>query len=155
MSMKKPYFPVQENGPAPLQIEVRRQVRFEEVDPLGIVWHGRYASYFEDARTALGDKYGVGYKNFYAHNVVAPVKIMHLDYHHPLMFQDEFTIKGILYWSDAARMNHEFEIKTRTDQLVATGYSVQLMQDINHNLLMIPPPFYLAFCRKWKAGKWH
>jgi hypothetical protein len=29
-------------------------VRFNEADPLGIVWHGHYIRYFEDGREAFG-----------------------------------------------------------------------------------------------------
>ena len=50
--MRKNYFPSVKGCPPPLGIRVERKVRFEETDPLGIVWHGRYASFFEDARTA-------------------------------------------------------------------------------------------------------
>ena len=59
--MRKPYFPSRKRDPSPLRVTVERRVRFEETDPLAIVWHGRYASYFEDARSAAGEKYGIGY----------------------------------------------------------------------------------------------
>ena len=59
--MIKPYFPSSKEQPLPLRIQAKRRVRFEEVDSLGFVWHGRYPSFFEDARTALGDKYDIGY----------------------------------------------------------------------------------------------
>ena len=75
--MIKPYFKTDEGQPAPLPIRIRQKVRFEEVDSLGIVWHGRYASYFEDARVAFGEKYGIGYMDFYANGVVAPIKLTH------------------------------------------------------------------------------
>ena len=51
------YFPEKEGTPKPLETSVARRVRFEEVDPLTIVWHGRYPSYFEDGRAAFGEKY--------------------------------------------------------------------------------------------------
>lgn len=35
--------------------------RFSEVDSMNIVWHGSYPLYFEDAREAFGEKYGLGY----------------------------------------------------------------------------------------------
>ena len=30
------------------------RVRFNETDPLGIVWHGNYISYFEEGRESFG-----------------------------------------------------------------------------------------------------
>lgn len=48
--------PLAGETPPPLSAGATRLVRFNEADPLGIVWHGHYASYFEDARAAFGDK---------------------------------------------------------------------------------------------------
>jgi len=150
--MLKPYFPKSKDQPESLRVSVERTVRFEEVDALGIVWHGRYASYFEDARIALGQRYEIGYMEFYTHGVVAPIKKMHFDYHRPLRFEETVTIEGILHWSDAARMNFEFIIRNRNGEIATTGFTVQMMLDSNENILVIPPPFYVDFCNKWKAG---
>jgi acyl-CoA thioester hydrolase len=151
--MLKPYFPKCKDQPTPLKVGVERTVRFEEVDALGIVWHGRYASYFEDARIALGQKYEIGYMDFYTHGVVAPIKKMHFDYHRPLRFQETVTIEGILHWSEAARMNFEFIIRNNNGELATTGFTVQMMMDSNENILVIPPLFYVEFCNRWKAGE--
>jgi acyl-CoA thioester hydrolase len=148
----KPYFYDQKNAPAPLRIHVNRRVRFEEVDAIGIVWHGRYASYFEDARSALGDSYGIGYLDLFNNGIVAPIKKLHIDYHRPLKYPEDFTIDGILHWSDAARINYEFIIRDSKGNVVTTGYSVQVMLDKGNNLYMVSPPFYQEFCRRWKAG---
>jgi len=150
--MLKKYFPSSKGQPAPLRVQVKRRVRFEEVDALGLVWHGRYASFFEDARTTLGDTYAIGYMDFYKHGVMAPIKKMHIDYHHPLRFQEEATIEAILHWSEAARINFEFIIRDSKKKVTTTGYTVQLMLDKDENLLVVSPPFYKAFCNRWKAG---
>ena len=140
--MIKSYFPMRERQPQPLKKTISRTVRFEEVDPLGIVWHGRYASYFEDARVALGETYGIGYMDFYNHNVVAPIKQMHLDYLKPLRYRDTMSIEAIWHWSEAVRINYEFIIKNENGDLATTGYTVQMMLDFDDNILVVPPPFY-------------
>jgi acyl-CoA thioester hydrolase len=150
--MIKPYFKTDEGQPAPLPIRIRQKVRFEEVDSLGIVWHGRYASYFEDARVAFGEKYGIGYMDFYANGVVAPIKQMHFDYHQPLRFGDEMKIEAVLHWSEAARLNFEFTVRNSNDELSTTGYTIQMMLDLEENILVVLPPFYKKFLDNWKAG---
>ena len=40
---------------------IEMAVRFNEADPLGIVWHGHYIRYFEDGREDFGKKYGLAY----------------------------------------------------------------------------------------------
>ena len=151
--MRDKYFNTQEGDPASLRIIIKRKVRFEEIDALGIVWHGRYSSFFEDARSALGDKYGVGYLDFYNQGIMAPIKIFHVDYHRPLSFQEEFTIEGILHWSEVARINYEYIIRDKEELVTTTGYTVQMMVDKNNDLLMVAPQFYMEFCDRWKTGQ--
>jgi acyl-CoA thioester hydrolase len=151
--MNKPYFPVKPDQPEPLRIQVKRHVRFQEVDSLGIVWHGHYPSYFEDARVALGDRYDMGYLDFYREGIPAPIKKFHTDYLRPLRFKEEITIEAIWHWSEAARINFEYRIFNQNRELATAGYTVQLMLDMEHNVLMVAPPFYVAFQNKWKAGK--
>ncbi len=152
MSPRKAYFKHVPGAPGPLRETVERRVRFEEVDAMGIVWHGRYVSYFEDARVALGRRYGISYADFIAHAVPAPIKRLEIDYVKPLRFEEAFEVTAILHWSDAARINFEFQICDAAGEAVCTGCSVQLMLDHNLSLLYSPPPFYQAFLDKWRAG---
>jgi acyl-CoA thioester hydrolase len=149
--MNKPYFQPVPGAAAPLHAVVKRQVRFEEVDSIGIVWHGRYPGYFEEARVALGNKYGVGYSDFIRNKLPVPIRQLGVDYFEPLFFEDEIEIEAILHWSEAARINYEYIIR-RDETVVCTGYTVQLMLDESLELLLSPPPFYADFMEKWKKG---
>lgn len=151
--MRRPYFQPSTGAPPPLTEVIHRQVRFEEVDPVGIVWHGRYPSYLEDARTALGTRYGLGYEDFIHHEIMAPIKRMYLDYRLPLRFRDEFTVQAILHWNDAARLDFEFVIRNAAGETATTGYTIQIMLDREANLLLVPPPFVEEFRRRWRAGE--
>ncbi|MFP4169377.1 MAG: acyl-CoA thioesterase [Desulfonatronovibrionaceae bacterium] len=151
--MKLRFFKQKQGDPPPLTARVSRVVRFEEVDCIGIVWHGRYPGFFEDARVAVGDKYGVGYKDFHRHNVLAPIKKMHVEYFLPLRFQEEFEIRSGMVWSEAARINHEFAIDNQDGHLVAAGYSVQMFVDKNGEYMLSPPEFYSSFLSRWKKGE--
>ena len=127
--MLKPYFPKCKDQPEPLQVCVERTVRFEEVDPLGIVWHGRYASYFEDARVVLGEKYGIGYMDLFYNGILAPIKNMHIDFKSPLKFKEEVTIEGILHFSEASRINIEYIIRDREGK---TAYCLTMQTREQH-----------------------
>ncbi|MEG6552156.1 acyl-CoA thioesterase [Desulfocurvibacter africanus] len=150
---RKAYFRNEPGTPAPLRINVQRRVRFEEVDVMGIVWHGRYPSFCEDARVALGDRYGIGYLDFHGQGILTPIKQMHIDYQRPLRFKEEFSIEALLHWTEAARINYEFILRNAEGVVTTTGYSVQLMLDKDLDLLIAPPPFYQDFCARWKAGE--
>lgn len=150
--MKKNYFKKSAHDPQALRCCVERVVRFEEVDALGIVWHGRYPSYFEDGRVLLGEQYGLGYLDLYEQGIIAPIKQMHVDYQRPLRFGELFSIEAILHWSDAVRLNHEFILRNAAGEITTTGYTVQLLMDNEDNVLMLPPTFYAEFRQRWQAG---
>ncbi len=151
--MRRSYFPVVKNAPAPLSLTVKRRVRFEEVDSMNIVWHGCYPSYFEDGRVATGHRYGISYSDFIREQVPVPIRQMQIDYFLPLRFEEEFEIKTILHWSDAARINFEYELRNAAGQLACAGCTVQLMLDRAGGVLLVPPPFFAAFLERWKQGE--
>ena len=56
-----------------LQTTKRVELRFNEVDSMGLVWHGHYAKFFEDAREEFGKKFGLGYLDIYDSGFYAPL----------------------------------------------------------------------------------
>ena len=150
--MHKPYFK-KLDGPEVLRARVSRVVRFEECDAVGIMWHGRYPSYFEDAREAMGSAYGISYLDFSAADTIVPIKTMYIDYVKPLFYRREYRVEAILHWSDAARVNIEYEIRDHAGETVTSGYSIQLMLDRSGNLLFDAPEFYKIFRMRWLNGE--
>lgn len=147
------FFKRRPNDPAPLKHIIKRTVRFDELDPLNIVWHGNYASYFEEGRIALGAKYGFGYEEFAANKIMIPLKKFHVEYIRSLEFQKTYSVETSLYWSEAARLDFEYRIYDDTGALVTAGYSVHMMVDDKKNILVAKPAFYETICKKWKEGK--
>lgn len=148
------YFTSPQGAPAPLEKSVFRTVRFNEVDPMGIMWHGHYASFMEDARVALGDALGIGYQDFYKHGVVIPVRQMHIDYLASLSFGKRYEIRARLFYSDAARLNYDFTVLDDAGRIMARAMTVQLMlNEKDQNLLFEWPEFARPFLQNWKEGK--
>lgn len=153
-----PYFrpeTMMDGSPAPLPLvcTVERAVRFEEVDALNVVWHGRYPSYFEDARVAFGKAYGLGYLDFYTAGLIVPVKQMGIDYVAPLRFGQTCRITASLHWAEAARLNFSYTITDEAGAALTTGYTVQLFLNTDMEMFMGKPDFYAAFCTEWAAGR--
>lgn len=154
MGFKKQYFEQGVHDPPPLEVSTTRRVRFEEVDVLQMVWHGRYPGYFEDGRIAFGDKYGMTYQRFMKEKTVAPVVQMHLDYKQPLRFDEVFTIITKLHWTEAARLNFSYLINNQKNELAASGYTVQLLTNLDGTMLLFAPQWLQDFQSKWKDGLW-
>ena len=149
---KNDYFQTDPGAPAPLSAVCERHVRFEEVDMLGMVWHGRYPSYLEDGRIAFGDRYGMTYQNFMVNDTVAPIVQMHLDYKRPLRFGESMVIHSSLHWTEAARLNFSYLIESEAGDVAATGYTVQLLTEPDGTMLLLPPEWLIQFCLKWENG---
>lgn len=152
MGFPRYYFSTPPDVPPPLTAEIVRRVRFEEVDALGMVWHGRYPSYFEDGRIAFGDQYGLSYLLFKAHNIMAPIVQMHVDYHAPLRFDDTVRIEASLHWNDALRLDFAYKIFAPKQRQPASGYTVQLLTDPQGELVLTPPEWFQEFKNKWQQG---
>ncbi len=148
----KPYFKPQD-GPPPLTVTVRRTVRLEEVDALGIVWHGRYAGYLEDGREEMGRLYGLSYLEFKAAGTVLPIRTLRVDYLSPLSYLENFRVECALHWHEAARLNMEYKIFNQAGRLVTRACSVQMMVDLAGNLLLEAPDFYRDFQKRWQEGR--
>jgi acyl-CoA thioester hydrolase len=139
---------VHKSPPNILSDETEVIVRFNEADPLGIVWHGHYLRYFEDGREALGKKYGISYLDFYHHGFAVPVVSVHCDYKKPLRFGDIVIVKTKFISSPAAKLRFEYEIFEKgKPSIVAVGHSIQVFVDVkSFELSMITP----AFFNQWK-----
>jgi acyl-CoA thioester hydrolase len=149
------YFESMPNDPAPLAVRIEKRVSFSDVDIMGIVWHGRYAKYFEEGFAALGRDYGLSYKEFYESGLRAPIVQMHVDYHLPLTLDEICTVEASMIWNEGARINIAYTIIKEDGQVAATGYTVQMFIDEESREPLIVTPPLLEKCReKWIKGEY-
>lgn len=122
-------------------------VRFNEADPLGIVWHGHYIRYFEDGREAFGSKYGLGYLDFYNHGFIVPIVSINCDYKRSLRYGDRVIVETRFLPTEAAKMKFNYFLyNALSGELVATGTSVQVFLDKENSVLQLTnPPFFAAW----------
>ena len=150
------YFERIEEAPGPVVVELKRQVRFSEVDALAIVWHGRYPSYFEEGSEELGRLCGLSYKDFYEAGLYAPIVKLHIDYFKPLRLAEEFTIRAALIWDTASRLNTEYHLVKDDGSIATSGYTIQVFTYASSGEVCIVSPELLRSCReRWEAGEFH
>ncbi len=126
-------------------------VRFQEVDSLGIVWHGHYLSYFEDARTAFGRRYGLDYTDIVRAAVTAPVVHVSCDYMSPARYGEQLEVVARLLEQDSAKLEFHYEISRGADAtLLAVGCSVQAFADLQGRLILVLPEFVRRFYKSWE-----
>lgn len=147
------YFAVLPDAPPPIIVRILHRVRFSDVDPMAILWHGRYAKLFEQANEELGRLCGMGYPEFREHRLQAPIVQLHVDYFASITLGEQVTIVGKMIWADGARSNIEYEILKQSGALAATGYTVQMFVDETGTPLMAIPPLLETCRRRWRAGE--
>lgn len=123
-------------------------VRFNEADPLGIVWHGHYIRYFEDGREAFGNMHGLSYLEVFKQGFVIPVVSVQCDFKRSLRYGDRVIVETKYIPTESAKMKFTYRLfKAGTNELVATGSSVQVFLDkVESQLQLANPPFF----EEWK-----
>jgi len=151
---KSGYFEPVSGGCAPCKVRVKKYVNFNEADIMGIVWHGNYAKYFEEASAELGRKCGISYQAYYEAKIQAPIVQLHIDYHNPLRLDEEFEVEAAYIWSEGARLHTEFAVFRADGSRAATGYTIQMFMDAITQEPLLTSPEILEKCReRWRAGE--
>ena len=138
---------------AEMELKASKQfeVRFSEVDSMNVVWHGSYPLYFEDAREAFGAKYGLEYMCFRDHGYFAPRVELTFHYKRPIRYGMKPRIDITYRPTEAAKIVFDYEIHdSETDELMATGHSVQVFMDTDYQLVWDNPEFYSEWKKRWK-----
>jgi acyl-CoA thioester hydrolase len=124
------------------------EVRFSEVDSMGIVWHGAYARYFEDGREEFGKKFGFGYMFIFRNGFYAPLTDLKFQFKKPLQYENTAIVETKFINSPAAKIQFEYKIYMPEDNsIICTGSSTQVFLDKDYKLLWFIPPFF----EEWKA----
>ncbi len=133
-----------------LKIEKDIEIRFSEVDSMGVVWHGSYPLYLEDAREAFGHKYGLTYANYVKNGCYAPIIDMKIQYKQPLRHDSKAKIVARYIPVDAAKIIFEYEIRDRnSDALFCVGKTIQVFMDLDYQLVWQNPDWFIAWKNKW------
>ena len=124
------------------------RVRFNETDPLGIVWHGYYITYFEDGREAFGRQHGISYLDVFDSGFTTPIVKSECEHKLSLRYGDVARIETTIVNTPAAKMIFRYTIFDAKNEVACTGETVQVFLDKEGNLMLTNPPFYEAWKRK-------
>lgn len=134
-----------------LSSQLEFKIRFNEVDPLGIVWHGHYIRFFEDGREAFGAQHGLAYMDIYRQGFVAPIVNINCNYKKSLEYGDVAIVETTYINHPAAKILFNYKIfLAGSMEVIAEGSSVQVFLDSqNRQLQLVTPAFY----EKWKKSQ--
>ena len=111
---------------------------------MGVVWHGSYVTYLEDAREAFGARFGLSYNRYIVENIFAPIVELNFHYRKPLRYGMKPVVRITYRPTDAAKIIFDYEMVNPADgEVFLKATSVQVFMDRDYNLLWEAPAFYL------------
>lgn len=130
---------------------IEQDVRFSDVDSLGIVWHGHYVQYFEDGREAFGKEHNLRYLDFYAQGYVVPIVNIQCDYKQVLRYGSKVIIETTYIPCEPAKINFKYRLlNAETGELVVTGSTTQVFLSKDKFALQLTNP---DFFTDWKIAQ--
>jgi len=119
------------------------QIRYDEVDKMGYVYHGNYAKYYHISRTELMRSIGFSDKEFENYNIIMPIIELNVKYLKPVYYDDIITIKTILKQQPDTRMKFYHEVRNENNVLINTASSTVVFVDMVTRFPMRAPKFFI------------
>ena len=102
---------------------IKIKVRYCETDQMGLVHHGSYINYFEEARISWISNLGFFYSEMEKSGIILPVSKLNVSYLRPAYFDDELVVNVELAELPTSRLIFNYTIKNK-DEVVVTGTTV-------------------------------
>ncbi len=119
------------------------QIRYDEVDKMGYVYHGNYAKYYHISRTELLRKIGFSDKSMESHNIIMPIIELNIKYMKPIYYDDIITITTYMLNIPGARMKFLHEVRNTDDELINEATSTVVFVDMDSRMPMRAPDFFV------------
>ena len=126
---------------SPWQAEIELQIQFYDLDPMEIVWHGRYIEYFEAARCALFDQIDYNYLAMKASGYMWPVIDLQIRYANPAVFRQRIKVRvAIIEWENRLKMEYQITDAISGKRLTR-GITTQVAVEISRReMCFVSPP---------------
>ena len=99
------------------------KVRYCETDQMGLVHHGSYVNYFEEARISWISNLGFSYSEMEKSGIILPVSKLNINYLRPAYFENDLVVNVELAELPTSRLIFNYTI-TNKDEVVVTGTTV-------------------------------
>lgn len=89
----------------------QRTAQYHETDQMGIIHHGNYVKWMEEARIAFLQSFGITYRDLEEQGLVSPVTDVHVSYRNPIRFSDPVLISVRIRSYSGVRLELAYEIR--------------------------------------------
>jgi acyl-CoA thioester hydrolase len=118
--------------------KTRLKVRFYEVDPYEVAWHGHYISWFEVGRNDLASRFGLDPMQLREVGLMAPVVDLACKFKLPARYDEEVTIQTTMQRSETAKLIFYYTVMRNTE-ILAEGSTTHVLTDLKGTMLYRVP----------------
>lgn len=108
-------------------VETEVEVRYQETDQMGIVYHGNYLVWFEIGRTKFVNNLGLKYLELEGMGYLSPVIDIQIKYRKAVTYGQTVKVRTYLKDYDGIRTTYAYEIYDEHNDLAVTGTSVHVL----------------------------
>lgn len=97
------------------------EVRYQETDQMGVVYHANYLVWFEIGRTKFIEHLGLSYIEMENNDIVSPVIDAQLSFKKPVRYGEKVFVKTWIEQYDGLRTVYGYAIVDEDDDIRVTG----------------------------------
>lgn len=97
------------------------EVRYQETDQMGVVYHANYLVWFEIGRTKFIEKLGFQYAEMEEYGVVSPVIDVKISFKKPIRYGNRAIVETWLENYDGLRTVYSYHIKNTNQEVAVSG----------------------------------
>ena len=129
--------------------QYEHKVQYYETDKMGVVHHSNYIRWFEECRTDVMDKKGLGYDKMEEEHIICPVTSVSCRYVSMTAYGETVLIEPMVEKFNGIRLTISYVVKDKgSGQVRCTGESSHcFLDESGHpvNLKKASPEFYELF----------
>ena len=132
---------------------IRKETMPQHTDHAGVLWHGYYLNWLEEARIDALSKVGIKYIDLIKDGYEMPVVSIEIKYKSPILHGEEILIESEFVINESPRIKINSNFIGRNN-IITTSSSIDLVliNKENFSIVRKKPKFFLEALNKLKNG---
>ena len=132
---------------------IRKETLPQHTDHAGVLWHGYYLNWLEEARIDALSKVGIKYIDLIKDGYEMPVVSIEIKYKSPILHGEEILIESEFVINESPRIKINSNFIGRNN-IITTSSSIDLVliNKENFSIVRKKPKFFLEALNKLKNG---
>ena len=132
---------------------IRKEVMPQHTDHAGVLWHGYYLNWLEEARIDALSKVGIKYIDLIKDGYEMPVVSIEIKYKSPILHGEEILIESEFVINESPRIKINSNFIGRNN-IITTSSSIDLVliNKENFSIVRKKPKFFLEALNQLKNG---